>query len=191
MPKEKKNSTAKLTTRRDFLVKGGKYTLVTATTMQVLFTSKRAMAQSGMVRFLVSPEDPVNNRQIFTGDIPARSPSGIWNGNSSPVTYRRYSINFEGNIAHLPPIIPVTVHWDGNGQFSQFFWDESGSTTGTHTFNIPKTGGTIGNGGSAYDTRTNNPATQSAILNSPNGTVTFTASGVQTLILAVTLPNAP
>ena len=34
-------------TRRDFIVKGGKYALFTATAMEVLFTSKRAMAQSG------------------------------------------------------------------------------------------------------------------------------------------------
>ena len=33
--------------RRDFIVKGGKYALFTGTAMQVLLTSKRAMAQSG------------------------------------------------------------------------------------------------------------------------------------------------
>ncbi len=40
-------------TRRDFIVKGGKYAIFTASAMQVLFTSKRAMAQSGLAQFVI------------------------------------------------------------------------------------------------------------------------------------------
>ena len=172
-------------TRRDFIVKGGKYALVTGTAMQVLFTSKRAMAQSGLARFMVGVEGD-HSSTIFFGP-PSTSPSGTWRGTGAGVAYQRYSIHFTGDTKHLPSPVSVTVSWNRGG-LNRFWWDNTTSDTGSHTFSVPRAGGTIGQGGDVLSAVFPLPWVLNSTSVQQTGTVTFTASGVQPLTLSVVMP---
>ena len=176
-------------TRRDFIVKGGKYALFTGTAMQVLFTSKRAMAQSGpTARFVVDVGNQLHTGEYFTGP-PSHSPTGDWQGNRSSVRYNTYSIAFEGQTAHLPDTVPVTVTWDGSdfhASFSAFEWDDTHNPQGrgSHVFQVPKTTGlSIGRGGGGVSNPV--PYANNEDINPQTGTVIFSAQGVETLTISV------
>ncbi len=177
-------------TRRDFIVKGGKYALFTASAMEVLFTSKRAMAQSGLAKFVVWVENNEIIRGRFAPTI-ARSPSATWHCSSNWVTYRVYHIGFEGNTGHLGPSVTVNVSHSFNPQdFIRFTF--GCPTYGDSTINVPIGGGTIGNGGSICSPTTqwiNRPNfhLQNGV-NAGSGTVTFTATGVQPLTINISFP---
>jgi len=180
-------------TRRDFIVKGGKYTLFTASAMQVLFTSKQAMAQSGLAQFVVDVGAP-DGQPTFSGP-PSRSPSGTWNGSQFITVYNEYTIAFEGETGHLPPTVPVTVTWNGDsfsstGAAGMFYWDDSTGTSGTHTFSVPKAAGlTIGSGSGTVGHTV--PFVLNQNTTQQTGTVSFSASGVQSLVIAVVMPGHP
>ena len=176
-------------TRRDFIVKGGKYALFTGTAMQVLFTSKRAMAQSGLAQFVVNVLRA--NIGSFSGP-PSTSPSGTWTGSQYNVQYEMYSIAFTGDTSLLPNDVDVTVRWDGRdfnsaGGTGDFSWDDSGSINGSHAFSVPKaTGLSIGNGSAGVGSFV--PHARNEYPGTRTGTVTFTATGVQTLTISVVMP---
>jgi len=180
--KKKEAISEKSVSRRDFLAKGGKYTLMTATVLQVLLTSKRAMAQSGLAKFVVEPLVPIHGS--FSGNIPATSPNATWTLGALAI-YTRYRISFTGYTNQLPPNVDVMVRWDGSDPtaFKEFYWDGSTQSSGQQTFTIPKSGGTIGVGGNPYNTSQPRPdVSANTGGNSPQPiTVTFTANNVEKL----------
>ena len=183
--------------RRDFVVKGGKYAFVTATAMKVLLTSKRAMAQSGNARFVITPQYPTVGFGFGTfSGIPARSPSATWIGNAPAVAYNYYTIEFEGNTAALPSTVRVRAVWTA-GTIDIFYMGDTNNTTGWFEVDVPKTGGSIGIGGSVIDTSTlvgekRRPyAENTALNNTESGSVVFSATGVDRLDLIVQVPPGP
>lgn len=175
--------------RREFMLKGGKYALVTATAMQVLFTAPRARAQSGMAIFKVWVDPNDFNYGSMVGEYSptvARSPAATWRVETSYARYQKYHIEFEGNTAHLPDPVTVTITTDPgnfvNYSNNDFRW------TCQNSVPIPKSGGTIGRGGdfctgNSYPiTGADFPPGQDITL---TGTVTFSAPGVETLVLTV------
>ena len=177
-------------TRRDFIVKGGKYALFTTSAMQVLFTSKRAMAQSGLAGFKVDVENP--EVDFILSGTPSTSPTGTWNGSGSYVTYDRYTIDFVWDTDHLPDPVPVTVTWQiwsNPAHGSQFRWDNGNSNSGIRHFDIPKSGGSLGLGGTVSDFHVSRPMITNSDDAPHTGTVTFTATGVQTLTISVVMPG--
>jgi len=177
-------------TRRDFIVKGGKYAIFTASAMQVLFTSKRAMAQSGIVRFVIrvySNHHP-SRRGTFSPMI-ARSPSATWHGSTQDVRYHYYSIEFEGDIDQLPDNVPITISWTNNGFNRRFAWGFPNLNSNPTHITIPKTGATIGRFGDfePHGNHRNRPQAWTRN-NSATGDVTFTAPGVQPLVLTIVYP---
>ena len=178
-------------TRRDFLVKGGKYAIFTASAMQVLFTSKRAMAQSGIVRFVISV-DPADQRRGAFSPTVARGRSATWLCLTNDVRYSFYSIAFEGNTASLGDNVPVIISWDpgdfvGNIRTTRFTWGYPNLNSNPTIINVPKTGATIGRGGTFNTRGHGHPNRPQAVtpLSSAEGTVTFSAHGVQTLVLTI------
>ena len=146
---------------------------------------ERANSPLGDVWFRVDCQGLVSGGG-FTG-LPAIGGVATWNlPNNTPYTeYATYSINFEGDTAGLPPTVPVTVTWSNTGYNTSFYWGPSSTSNGVTTFNIPKNGGTIGNGGSVVDT---NPYNRPAVYDNKDGvqgTVTFEAPGVRTLTITV------
>lgn len=136
----------------------------------------------------------------FTGP-PASGSAETWlvntanNAGNQDCMARRYSIRFAGDVASLPPSVPVTVTWqDGgsavrpNGYFNWF----DGQFVGTLTVNAPvPDGGTIGDNGSLADSSGDHrpfvrmdPSSATGLC----GTVTFSAPGVTTLIITVVRP---
>ncbi len=181
-------------TRRDFLVKGGKYAIFTASAMQILFTSKRAMAQSGIVRFVISVDPADQERGAFAPTI-ARSPSATWRCLTNDVRYDLYSIAFEGNTASLPNTVPVTISWNRGGfvgpiATARFAWGYPNLNSNPTNINVPKTGATLGRGGTFNTGATRYPNRPQAATprNTATGTVTFSAPGVQTLVITVIYP---
>ena len=191
--KKKKGGILKEVSRRDFMVKGGKYALVTGAAMQVLFTSKRAMAQSGLALFEVGVEGSAP-AGTFSGPS-STSPSGSWQGSTHHVQYERYTIHFTGDTGHLPNTFPVTVSLAPNGleQSGNHFYWYSNVSTGSYTFtNVPKTGGSLGVNGTIFDSGGSTHYLPEVLNNSNSqltGTVTFTASGVMPLTISVVMPG--
>jgi hypothetical protein len=125
----------------------------------------------------------------FTG-LPATGSAAALGMNDHTVIYATYSINFVGNTATLPPTVPVTVTWSDTFRNSGFSWGPLGSgNNGTMTLDIPRTGGTIGSGGSVLDTNPENRPHVSNDKDGIQGTVTFEAPGVKTLTITVDGPG--
>ena len=175
-------------TRREFVVQGGKYALFTGAAMQVLLTSARAAGQSGLARFEVGVEGhPLKGS--FSGS-PSTSPSGTWSGTSGEVIYNDYYIHFTGDTSHLPANVTVEVSYNGHG-LNTFDWGTH-QAGGSDTFTVPKTGGTVGNGGTVYDSSPcHRPWVKNTNKSSPmTGAVFFSATGVDTLMIVVSMPPA-
>jgi hypothetical protein len=104
----------------------------------------------------------------------------------TPVEYRRYSINFSGNTSALPDQVPVTITWEDGFCAATFEWGSTNADNGSETFMVPKTGGTIGNGGTiaVVSNRPEVDAGCSGVL----GTVVFASAYVNTLTLSVQRP---
>lgn len=176
-------------TRRDFMVKGGKYALFTGTAMQVLLTSKRAMAQSGLAGFRVSVEGQIAGAFDRTT---ATSPQETWTGLSNNPQYSRYTISFTGDTSHLPDPVSVTVTWSKEVEITAFNWDNTNQMNSSRTFSVPKAGGSIGYGGTVLDTNPSRiPLAHNSDQNSGHtGLVVFSATGVASLRIDISLPWA-
>ncbi len=156
--------------------------------------------RAARVYFVVDVEEPTLGS--FTGQ-PASGSAATWTVNTVNLAgthnavYRRYSLRFAGDLASLPPSVPVTVTWQANGGVIEphgvFNWF-NGQYGGTITVNAPvPDGGTIGDGGTLADSgpddrpwiriRTDLPDTRGLC-----GTVTFSAPGVTTLTITVVRP---
>ncbi|GEM_PF-3552077 len=202
-------------TRRDFIVKGGKYTLFTGAAMQVLFTSKRAMAQSGhgQAHFVInveghtarvghttSPNRFLNGSGAGIGSlthsvgingqfIPSTTEQGTtWTGSTSHVKYERYHIGFTGDTAHLPANVSVTVTWTWSGGSSHgfFYWGTSSYSNHQETFSVPKGGGSVGNGGTIKNID-QRPDVEDTQQEGLSGTVTFTANNANVPPLTINI----
>lgn len=122
----------------------------------------------------------------FAG-LPATGSTHIWTMTSPTTNYMRYSVNFTGDTHLLPNSVPVTVTWT-QGTALDFRWGPGGASSGSYTLDFPKTGGTIGIGGSVSDATGVRPNVATVPAGTTAGTVTFKAPGVITLVLTVTRP---
>ena len=191
--KKKKGGILKEVSRRDFMVKGGKYALVTGAAMQVLLTSKRAMAQSGRARFRINVGGhtarlrTVNNAVVLQPFNPetAHSPTTTWHCSAGGAYYNSYEIKFEGDTGALPNNVSVTIHWQATKNFGPFKWGCTNfGDSGTEIVDIHKTGGRVGQGFGPCTLKV-----PFVLINNPkqpaNGTVKFTAPGVDPLTITV------
>jgi hypothetical protein len=124
---------------------------------------------------------------FWTG-LPAKGTTHTWYGNTgvgNSVNYECYSINFEGDIDKMPDEIPVTVTWTKDSETLDFRWGSGGSSSSSETFQVPKTGGTIGNGGTIVDVGAVRPNMQ-RVPTGIAGTVTFESPWINTLTLTAT-----
>ena len=107
----------------------------------------------------------------------------------------RYKIAFEcSGGAQLPPgdiSVKVQWSWSFGSQNSRFDWGMNEYAPGTYYefFKVPHSGGTIGDHGTVGDSSSYDIPDRPLIVDDQGGnqgTVTFSAPGVQTLVLTVT-----
>lgn len=106
----------------------------------------------------------------------------------TPVEYRRYSINFDGDLSRLPDTIPVTITWSDEFCAATFEWGSSNDDNGSETVMVPRTGGTIGMGGTIIDTVWRGRPEVDAGCSATLGTVTFSSEYVNTMTVTVMRP---
>jgi hypothetical protein len=144
----------------------------------------------GDVWFRVDCQGPGNPSHILTG-LPAVGDSATLDMTYYRVDYDTYSINFGGDTATLPPTVPVTVTFS-NSYFPDFHWErEHDGSSGSFTVDVPRSGGTIGDGGSIFSTYGYGLPVLASFDSTALGTVIFEAPGVRTLTITVTGTDRP
>lgn len=135
---------------------------------------------SPVAEFKLSFTDRMNG-QFYNEVITGQDVTLTMNANSSDmVEYERYRIDFTGDTAALPETVSVTITW-GPVDATRFRWGGSGSgNSGTVTFAVPRSGGTIGISGTVHDSLgTFQPSIMSTA--GTAGTVKFEANRVHTM----------
>lgn len=155
---------------------------------------------AGAVYFVVDVEVPVHGS--FTGP-PATGSAATWIANTVPIStvegldYYRYSIAFTGDVASLPPLVPVTVRYrsgpacTGGPDNGHFVWGCGISNNRSFTRNMPvPNGGTLGYQGTVLYCGNYRPVLWLRTNGATGlcGTVTFSAPGVTTLTISVVRP---
>jgi hypothetical protein len=154
----------------------------------VMQARSRSVAGDGArgVRFEINVQPPVISGG-FTG-FPATGSTATVNMIANNVRYTTFSINFVGDVGSLPPGgVPVTWTWTGVGGpgIPGNYWGQPGTDGGSMTRNVPVGGGTVGHGGTVYDPGFGRPAVLGINTTGFVGTVTFTAPGVETLVITI------
>lgn len=175
----------------------GNYLYILAIFFILFFTScttpvseKKENEPNPVVYFKITFDTKMSSGKLSPDEI--NGESAILSMDDDEVYYERFRIEFTGDTYSLPDNIEVKVTWENREEY-RFRWSSSVNDSDTSTYNVPKSGGTIGINGTVHNSsgcfcpdigpETGNPIPDP--LSGTIGTVKFEANLVRTLNLTI------
>ena len=131
------------------------------------------------IQFRVQLESSVLN-SLTPDDFIGSNTLQVWGGGAA---YERWHLSFVGDTDCLPDTIPVTATQDYGGlMYNRWVGSDDGNSL---NLDFPPTGGSIGVGGTISDSGANNFPEVAPMPDAGSGTLTLTATNVQTMVVTV------